>query len=69
MKFLFKLVKPLLKRIVKKKLKSEAYKSAIVEDVNDLIDLPNLNEQEEAELLDSIYNSLAKALLKMIDRM
>lgn len=69
MKFIFKLVKPLLKRIVRKKLSTEAYKSAVVADINEIMDIPNLTEEEEEAFLSSLYDALAKALLTMVERM
>ena len=62
MKFLIKLVLPLIKNYLLQELVKEENRSFVVAKLNDHVDLPNLSESEEAEVIENIYNALTKIL-------
>lgn len=62
MKFLVKLLLPLIKNYVLTELTKEENRTFVVAQLNQHIDLPNLSEVEEAEVIENVYNALTKLL-------
>jgi hypothetical protein len=66
MKLLLKLFKGPLKAILLREMRAQ--QATVVQIVNDNLDIPKLEEVEEAKLLFSIYDAVEEALVKVIDR-
>lgn len=62
MKFLLKILLPLIKNFVLDELTKPENRSFVVAQLNNHLDLPNLSESEEAEVIENVYNALTKLL-------
>ena len=62
MKFLVKIVLPLLKNYLLEELTKPENRSFVIAKLNNLVDIPNLSEAEEAEVIENLYNALTKLL-------
>lgn len=69
MKFLLKIFKGPIKRILMKELANKEYQDLVVTVINEKVDIPNLDETEEAKLFDSIYEASREALATALDRL
>jgi hypothetical protein len=67
-KFLGKMFKPLIKKMVKRELQSDANKIMLVNLVNDKVDIPKMTEKEEDKLFKQLYDVLGEHILLVIDR-
>ena len=68
MKFLIKLLKKPIKKLVKREMEKDAIKEQILVYMNEKIDLPKLTESEEQRLFASIYDAALEAACIAIDR-
>ena len=69
MKFLLKLFKGPLKKIIIKELKKDEMIDLVVAILNEKIDLPKLTEDEEAKLLSAVLNASIDAVTVALDRL
>lgn len=69
MKFLLKLFKGPIKKIVIRELKKEATHDLIVATLNEKLDIPKLTEDEEATLLSTVLNAAIDATTVALDRL
>lgn len=58
MKFVVKLLLPLFRKYIIDQITKEENKTFIISKLNKHIDLPNLSEQEEAEIIGKIYDAI-----------
>jgi hypothetical protein len=65
---ILKMFGPMLKSTVKAQINSLETRAYLVKLVNEKIDLPELNEAEEAKLVDRLYLALVEAANIAIDR-
>ena len=68
MNILIKLIKPFIKKAIKRELENKDSRDRLVALVNAKVDLPKLNEQEEAKLLEQLYIVLGENALMIVDR-
>lgn len=68
MKWLIKIFKGPIKRLILKNIASEEVQKQIVDYANESVDIPKLTEQEEEELLHAILDATVVAATKAIDR-
>lgn len=68
MKWLIKIFKGPIKRLILKNIASEEVQRQIVEYANTNIDIPKLTEDEEEQLLHGILDAAIVAATKAIDR-
>lgn len=68
MNFLLKMLKPLIKTRLIKELEKKETKDLVINYVNSKINIPQLNEVEEAKLFEEIYNSLLGSVVLIVDR-
>lgn len=69
MKVLLKLFRGPIKKILIRQIEKEEIRKTIVDFANKKVDIPNLNEKEEAALIDGILASCAKAIVIALDRL
>lgn len=62
MKFLAKLLLPVFKKYVIQELVKESNKTFVVNKLNELVDIPNMSEEDEAKVISNIYDALEKLL-------
>lgn len=62
MKFLIKLILPFVKNSILEEITKSENKTWVVAKLNNHVDLPNLSEEEEAQVIENIYNSLTVLL-------
>jgi len=67
-KFILKLFKGPIKRYVVAQLNDDELKKELVQKVNEKLDIPKLNEVDEAKLLDAIYEASVEAAVTAIER-
>ena len=68
MKFIFKMFKGTIGKLLKKAASSKRIRKWVVDKVNDKFDLPNRDEKEEEKILESIYEILIELIDVLIDR-
>lgn len=68
MKFLVKMAKPLIKRVLKKEIEKESNKVKLANMANEKLDIPKLEEDEEQKLFESLYDVLGEYILKVVER-
>ena len=61
MNFLLKIVKPLLKRRLRKELQDPENKAWVMNKLKEKVDIPKLDAEAEAKLWCQIYDALAEA--------
>ena len=59
MNHLAKLLLPLFRKYIIEQMTKEENKSFVISKLNKHVDLPNMSEEEEAEVIKSIYNAIA----------
>lgn len=68
MNVLIKMLKPLILRILKKELAKQETRSMVLVFLNNKLDLPKLDEQEEARLFGQIYDAIRESLELVLGR-
>jgi hypothetical protein len=68
MKAILKLFKPIIKKLIIRELERPDTRTYIINYINTKIDVPKLDESEENDLFNQIYNLLETTLIKIIDR-
>lgn len=69
MKWLIRLFKRPIRALIVRELKSDENRDLIIKIVNEKIDLPKLNEEEESNFLTQFYDATQEALIIAINRM
>ncbi len=69
MKFLIKLLRRPIKRIILKKLQDPSVKRLVVAYINVKMDIPKLTEKQENNLITSIYNAATEAITEVIEKL
>lgn len=69
MSLILKMAKPLIKKILKTEIAKEENKNLVIKIVNDNVDLPKLDEKEEAALYGQIYDAVQDSLEKIVERL
>lgn len=68
-KWLFKMLKPFIKKIVSKQLENEEYQKIIIQKINDKIDIPKVDEETEAKTFNQIYDAIQELTIELIDNL
>lgn len=68
MKLFIRMLKPLIKRYLRKALEEDGNQTYLVDLANSKVDIPKLTEEEEKKLLDQIYEALTESAVTFIDR-
>lgn len=68
MNVLIKMLKPLILRMVTKELAKQETRKLVLEFLNNKIDLPKLNEQEEERLFSQMYDAVRESLELVLGR-
>lgn len=69
MKFLIRLFKGPIKKIIVRELKKERNKKLVVALINERMDIPKLNEAEEAVLVRHVLDASTDALAIALERL
>lgn len=65
-KLVIKMLWPRLQKIALNYVKSEEYQNKAVQYVNDKVDIPGKNEEEEKKLFDQVYDACQEGLTSTI---
>lgn len=68
MKWLLKIFRGPIKKILIRELEKQSTKELVITTINTKLDIPKLDEIEEAKLFTEIYNASTEALTIAIDR-
>ena len=68
MKFILRMFKGPISKLLKRAVGSKRIRKWVVDKVNEKFDLPNRNEKEEEEILKSVYDILIELIDVLIDR-
>ena len=68
MKFILKMFKGPISKLLKKAAASKRIRKWLVDKVNDKFDIPNRTEKEEEEILESVYDIIVELIDVLIDR-
>ncbi len=60
MKYVIKLLLPLFRKYIIDQITKPENKSFVVSKLNKHVDLPNISEEEEAEVIGKIYDAIAE---------
>lgn len=69
MKFLLKLFKGPIKKILVRELKKDTNKRLVVTLINDKMDIPKLTEEEEAKLVSQVLDAAIDAVSIALERL
>ena len=69
MKFLLKLFKGPIKSIIIRELKRDSTKELLVDIINDKLDIPKLDEEEEAKFIRAVLDALIEAVSLALERL
>jgi hypothetical protein len=67
-KLAFKMFAPMVIRAAKEALDNDEYKDIIIEKVNEKVDLKILDEAQEKEVLDNVYDAVKVVAVSAIDQ-
>jgi len=68
MKAIVKLLKPLILTVLKKELQKQETRNLVITFINNKLDLPKLNEEEEKRLFEQVYDAVAESLELILER-
>lgn len=68
-KFILKMLKPFIKRQIKKVLGDEKYQKELIDKINKKVDIPKIDEATEAKALNQIYDTLQNLLIEVVDKL
>ncbi len=67
--FLFKIIRPFIKKKIVQLLNDEKIKTKLVESLNEKIDIPNVDEDKEKLFLNQTYDALGKLTIDIIEEL